>query len=183
MKNKNLKAEPTLIKNPFVCNSSKQIRLGLDKDPRNFKGDTQFIKDIPLENGNTILNNEIDNKLSYMIGNAPMNEKEDLTFIQSYDYEVPVEKLNENKEEGDKNYHTEALPLSFINIQCEDEGIEWYAKHHPKIPTDLLPIIARYHWGEPITKKAIKNEKKKITKEIEKEGLSISYKKVELSFD
>ena len=55
--------------------------------------------------------------------------------------------------------------------------------NYPKIPTDLLPIIARYHWGEPITKKNVKNERKKITKDLNKKGMTIQNKKVLLEFD
>ena len=58
----------------------------------------------------------------------------------------------------------------------EQDGINWYKKHYPKIPDDLLPIIARYNWGDPITKKAIKNEKKKIVKTLKKEGLQVKTK-------
>ena len=46
--------------------------------------------------------------------------------------------------------------------------------NYPRIPDDLIPIIARYHWGEPITKKGIRNEKKKIIKKgKEQKGLQI----------
>ncbi len=61
--------------------------------------------------------------------------------------------------------------------------MEWYSKHYPKLPDDLLPIIARYHWGEPITKKSLKNEKKKIIKKEQSKGLIRVNKNVSLSFD
>jgi hypothetical protein len=177
---KKCQSDPRLIKNTFICGSARGIRLGLDKDPRRFKGDTQYIHPILMENGNTLLHNEIDDKLSFVIGTGEMAYNESMSNIDKYDYEVPAEYLN--KVCKYKN-HQEGLPLSFLQIKTEDEGIEWYAKHHPKIPTDLLPIIARYHWGEPITKKGIKNEKKKIEKEMQKQGLQVINKKVSLKFD
>lgn len=170
-----------LIKNPFVCKTSAPIRLTLDKSPLMKTGNTQFVRTATLHNGNKKMINELDPKLSYDFGKEV--DDTEYTDISKYDYEVPAEVLNGEKEEGHKNFHKTGLPLSFINITTEEEGIEWYSKHYPKIPEDLLPIIARYHWGEPITKKVIKNEKKKIEKKLNKAGLSIENKKVELSFD
>ena len=161
-------ADPTLLKNPFVCNTKAQIRLSLDKDPRRFKGDTQLAHKVELSNGNTLLHNPTDEKLSFMIGKAPIH-REEYSDISKYDYEVSAEELNKTS----KVKHERGLPLSFLQIKTEVEGIEWYANHYPKLPTELLPIIARYHWGEPITKKAIKNEKKKILKKAQQKGLKV----------
>ena len=52
------KADSKLIKNPFVCNSATQVRLSLDKDPRKNKGNTSFIKEYQVENGNIHLQYE-----------------------------------------------------------------------------------------------------------------------------
>ena len=109
--------------------------------------------------------------MSYVFGKG---EEKEMTELDKFDYEVPIEKLNENKE---KDLHTQALPISFLQIKTEEEGVEWYKKHYPKIPDDLLPIIARYHWGDPITKKGLKNEGKKIKKKLEKKGFEINNKK------
>ena len=177
---KKCQSDPRLIKNPFICGSSVGIRLGLDKDPRRFKGDTQFCHNIKMENGNTLLHNELDEKLSFTIGKAELDYNESIINIDKYDYSVSPEHLN--KVCKYKN-HTEGLPLSFLQITTEEEGLEWYAKHYPKIPTDLLPIIARYHWGLAITKKGIKNEKKKIVKEAEKQGLQVIKKPIIVKFD
>ena len=57
-----------------------------------------------------------------------------------------------------------------IMYQQRHYGIEWYRTHYPKMPEELLPIMARYNWGEPITKKAVKNEKKKLKKKEQKIG-------------
>jgi hypothetical protein len=170
-----------LIKNPFVCKTSAPVRLTLDKTPLMKTGNTQYIRTATLHNGNKKMINELDPKLSYDFG-IEVDDTQ-YTGISKYDYEIPAEVLNGDKEETHKHYHKKGLPLSFINITTEEEGIEWYSLHYPKIPTDLLPIIARYHWGEPITKKAVKNEKKKIEKKLNKEGLKIENKKIELSFD
>ncbi len=90
-----------------------------------------------------------------------------MTEMDKFDYQIPANELNKGL---DKERHKDGLPLSFLQINNEEQGLEWYRKNYPKIPDDLLPIIARYHWGEPITKKALKNEKKKITKKLNKQG-------------
>ena len=170
-----------LIKNPFVCNSSAQVRLSLDKDPRVNKGNTSVCNLFTSTNGNTHMLNKLDDNLSYCFGNAEENSQE-YTDIANYDYELSADTLN-NLRTDKKDIHTSAIPISFLQIDNELDGIEWYKLNHPKIPDDLLPIIARYHWGEPITKKSIKNEKKKILKKAEKSGLKYENKKVELRFD
>ena len=172
-------SDPTLIKNPFVCNSNREVRLSLDKDPRRFKGNTQYVQEVELENGNKILLNQIDNRMSYTLGNNVMNTDGNMIGIEKYDYQVPLEELNKTS----KVKHKEGLPLSFLQIQSEEEGIEWYAKNYPKLPDELLPIIARHHWGEPITKKGLKNEKKKIERKLQKKGLVIERNPVSLKFD
>ena len=85
------------------------------------------------------------------------------------DYEIPPEVLNKNS----KVKHHQGLPISFLQIKTEEEGVEWYKQHYPQIPDDLLPVIARYHWGEPMTKKGLKNERKKIIKKAEKQGIQV----------
>jgi hypothetical protein len=161
------------LQNPFVCNSKFQVRLSPNKDPRYNKitGKEHIFEGENSSNGNKYLINPCDEKMSYVFGKG---EEKEMTDFDKFDYQVPIEKLNENK---DKDLHKEALPLSFLQIKTEIEGVEWYKKHYPKIPDDLLPIIARYHWGDPITKKSIKNEGKKIKKKLEKKGFEINNNK------
>ena len=174
------KSDPKLIKNPFVCNSASQVRISLDKDPRKNKGNTSYVKEYQVENGNVHMINELDDNLSYTFGNK--EDEKDLTLLNMVDYEVPAETLNNKRTDGEAP-HTEGLPLSFIQIKNETEGIEWYKLNYPKIPEELLPIIARYHWGDNINKKTLKNEKKIITKKLKKKGMTIEHKKIELRFD
>jgi len=158
------------IKNPFVCNSKFQVRMSGGKDPRHedIDGLNSVFQGCSLK-GNQYLINPNNDKMSYVFG---LEKDEELISSDNVDFQIPAEVLNEKRNDG-KELHKEGLPLSFIQIKTEEEGVEWYKKHYPKIPTDLLPIIARYHWGEPITKKAIKNERKKINKKAEKKGLKI----------
>lgn len=168
----------SLVKNPFICNSFTPIRLAPNQIPENKIGNTKYITTINTDKG-VILDNHLDPKLSYIIPNTQEEGDEmintETSSIDKYDYEVPAEVLNkiQGRDEGDKIYHKEGLPLSFIQIKTEEDGIEWYKEHYPKIPDDLLGVIARYHWGQPITKKGLKNEKKKIEKKLKSKGLEM----------
>ena len=159
------------IKNPFVCNGEFQVRLDGDKPQTNL--DTDYIMNAhnPV-NGNRYLINPNNDKMSFTFGTG---EEKETTDFDKFDYEVSAETLNKKRTDG-KEIHKEGLPLSFIHIDNEEDGINWYKKNYPKIPDDLLPIIARYNWGDPITKKAIKNEKKKIIKTLKKDGLKVKTK-------
>jgi hypothetical protein len=171
-----VKSDPNLIRNPFMCGSSKPIRLSLDKDPKSKVGNTEYCHTVMTGEETAMIINEIDPRLSFAFGKE---KKKEYTSGTKMDYQVPVEVLNEKCK---YKKHKDGLPLSFIQIKTEEEGIEWYEGHYPKIPKDLLPIIARYHWGAPITKKGIKNEKKKIERKIQQKGLKVEHKKVSLKF-
>ena len=173
----------THIKNPFVCKTAFEVRLTLDK-PKDMKNSTNYIfnADNP-SNGNKYLINPNNEKMSFTFGKG---EEKEMTSFDKMDYEIPADVLNKKCK---YKKHKEGLPLSFLQITTEEEGIEWYKKHYPKIPDDLLPIIARYNWGEPITKKGIKNEKKKINKKLQQKGLKVltrqdnDNKPYQISFD
>ena len=153
-----------LIQNPFVkLDSFAKPRISLQKDPINKKGNTDYTQFHETDKG-IIIDNELDPKLNYFISNT-LKEKEPVDMVvpldeSMLDYDISAEALNSNRTDG-KEPHYQSLPLSFLNIKTEEEGLLWYRKHYPKIPDDLLPIIARYHWGDNINKNTIKKEKKK----------------------
>jgi hypothetical protein len=161
----NLKSEPLLIKNPFTIKTAVGVRIGVDKDPRYNKiNQSKLIRNGDLPSGNKIIYNETDDKLNYICGK---NEEKEYANSDMYDYFVDADTLNNNRTDG-KKPHKNGVPYSFLQVKNELDGIEWYRKHYPKLPDELLPIIARYNWGEPITKKAVKNEKKKLKKKEQK---------------
>lgn len=53
--------------------------------------------------------------------------------------------------------------LSYLQVKTIEEGTEWYRQLDPKIPDDLLGLMARWSFGDlsKITKKDIKNNRKK----------------------
>ena len=165
-----------LIENPFVkLDSFVKPRLSLAKHPLNKKGNTDYTQFYETDKGIEI-HNELDPKLNYFISQK-IKEKDinDMAVPldeDMLDYSISAEQLNSCRTDG-TTPHKDPLPISFINIKSEEEGLLWYRKNYPKIPDDLLPIIARYHWGANINKSTIKKEKKKNKKKDTPKGLEI----------
>ena len=170
------------VKNPFVCRSDFEVRVSLDKDPRKHKGNTDFLNLYETDEGCVHLVNKLDGRSSYEFGKIAPNKYKEMSIINKYDYDLSAEFLNEKRTDG-KELHKDPLPLSFIQISNEKDGALWYKMNYPRIPDDLIPIIARYHWGEPITKKGLKNEKKKIIKkEAKQNGMEVRKGNFKVSF-
>jgi len=167
-----------LINNPFVkLDSFVKPRLSLAKDPINKVGNTDYLGFYESKDGIQI-NNDLDPKLNYFISDKikDMSQyKMDMLYPleeDMLDYHISAEQLNKNRTDG-KEPHKDPLPLSFLNIKNEEEGLLWYKQNYPKIPDDLLPIIARYHWGAKINNKTLKKEKKRNKKKEVPQSLSM----------
>ena len=161
-----------LIENPFTnIDTFVKPRLSLAKEPINKIGNTDYINMYHTENGNIELDNQLDPKCNYICGaNEEMINNPFMVVPldkDKLDYEVPAEYLNTQRTDG-LEPHKDNLPLSFLNIKTEEDGLLWYSKNYPKIPDDLLPIIARYHWGDKLNKQTIKKESKKNKKKVQK---------------
>ena len=169
-----------LIENPFVkIDSFVKPRLSLSKTPINKTGNTDYAGFYQQEEGIQI-HNDLDPKLNYFISDKikdPNKNKGDMILPideSMLDYEISADQLNKNRTDG-KEIHKDPLPLSFLQIKNEEEGLLWYRKHYPKIPDDLLPIIARYHWGAKINNKTLKKEKKRNKKKEVPQKLEIKH--------
>ena len=71
-------------------------------------------------------------------------------------------------------------------IDNTEQGEEWYRQKFPNLPEDFYGIIARYQWGQPQTKKSIKNEVKKVKRNPKKvipQGLTCIKGKFSVQFD
>lgn len=155
-----------LLENPFVkMDSFVKPRLSLSKEPINKVGNTDYLGFYESKEGIQI-NNDLDPKLNFFISDKikEVNEyKGDMIYEleeDMLDYDISAETLNKNRTDG-KEIHKDPLPISFLNIKNEEEGLIWYRTNYPKIPDDLLPIISRYHWGAKINNKTLKKEKKR----------------------
>tara|TARA_R110002153_G_scaffold185679_3_gene338803 strand:- start:1642 stop:2121 length:480 start_codon:yes stop_codon:yes gene_type:complete len=104
---------------------------------------------------------------------------------EKIDYGVVIKKGEEDKDNIIGTLDTIA-PMSYAGITNPDEGEVWYRESMPNLPEDFYGIIARYTWGQPQTKKSIKQETKKMKKNPKKpipQGLSVMKGKFSLAFD
>tara|TARA_R110000803_G_scaffold85363_1_gene151704 strand:- start:359 stop:901 length:543 start_codon:yes stop_codon:yes gene_type:complete len=172
-----------IIKNPFCVRvQSCDNKFFNIPDHRSKIGNTNFIEDVKLESGNIFIDNKLDPKCSFLIGKVEEKKINEYSTIDNYDYHIGPEVLNKARINNGKDaIHKEGLPISFINIKTIQEGILWYKKHYPKIPDELLPIIARYHWGASINKHTIKKERKFLKNKRRKEMNKIEFKKGQFS--
>tara|TARA_R100001015_G_C4634936_1_gene202760 strand:+ start:4081 stop:4581 length:501 start_codon:yes stop_codon:yes gene_type:complete len=147
-----------------------------------------------------------DFKCNYICGST--GENKDLERLQKnteivdfnkVDYEINTDINNmepEPEPENNSNLISNTLPektvedktktLSFMSVKSVEEGIDWYKQNYPKVPEELLPVMARWNWGDlsTMTKKQAKNEKKKAKKkENKKPHFSIVKKPTIVSFD
>ena len=136
-----------------------------------------------------------DPRLNYVVVPKPEDEPEPegcglapnttMTQVDKYDYLIPLPK-------NPPNSHNEPLPLSFMQIKEGDvqSGIQWYKSHYPKLPDDLVEIMARYNFGDLkyATRKSIRNDAKKYKKKFQKnpgftQGLIVKNQKHVVTFD
>lgn len=133
-------------------------------------------KDKDFENANT--------ELKYLEPGSRI----DYTIKPITAYERPeIDEPEPETDEPDPNLNEIKKTLSFMNVRTIEEGIEWYRKFDPKIPEDLLPLMARWNWGDlsTITKKQIRNERKKQKKKEDKnkkKKTTIEHKNTIISF-
>ncbi len=130
-----------------------------------------------------------DSRLNYTFcKEEDIKEKNNLPEIigrEMFDYGVVI-KEGEKETEKDCGTLDTTAPLSYASINDAKSGELWYRETYPDLPEDFYGIIARYTWGQPQTKKSIKNEVKKIKKNPKKpipQGLTILKGKFSVSFD
>jgi hypothetical protein len=130
-----------------------------------------------------------DNRLNYtfckkedIIENNNLPEVIDRSMI---DYGIVVKK-GEPETEDSVGTLDEVKPLSYTCIKSPEQGELWYRQKYPDLPEDFYGIIARYTWGQPQTKKSIKNEVKKVKKNPRRpipQGLSVVKGNFSVRFD
>ena len=156
-----------------------------DKEVKPFDEELEINQDlsqIKTKNKIFVVSNEPKLNYVFMKPEDVKNDPTELTTISrdQIDYGVVVKK-------GDEDTLDETKPLSYVSIKNPDDGEKWYRDKYPELPDDFYGIIARYTWGQPQTKKSIKNEKKKYEKKKNKDkppqGLSVLQGKFEVKFD
>ena len=117
-----------------------------------------------------------DTRLNYMIVDPPTDELEVpegccglatntvMTPIDKYDFYIPLPTQVTN--------HDVPLPSSFLQIKEGEveKGIDWYRRHYPKVPDELIEIMARYNFGDLkyATRKSVRNDAKKYRKNLKR---------------
>tara|TARA_R110000796_G_scaffold94086_2_gene198814 strand:+ start:367 stop:831 length:465 start_codon:yes stop_codon:yes gene_type:complete len=113
------------------------------------------------------------------------NNLPDVIGREMIDYGIVIAKGEDETEESSGTLDTVA-PLSYAMIDNTEQGEEWYRQKFPNLPEDFYGIIARYQWGQPQTKKSIKNEVKKVKRNPKKvipQGLTCIKGKFSVQFD
>ena len=78
------------------------------------------------------------------------------------------------------------MPISLAQIKTIEEATEQIKKKYPDLPSEYWSIMAKYYFKEPLTKKQLKNELKKLNKKgksKELQGLKIIQGKFKIDFD
>lgn len=187
LNNIKIENEVKLIENPFACKiSGISNRYFCKSQATNKIGNTDYQQTLMDEKGNIMFENELDPKLNFFIGKSIKEKEADSIRVdlEKFDYVIPAEVLNKKRIKNDKEpIHKEGIPISFLQIDNIEDGIIWYKQHYPKIPDDLLPIIARYHWGNAINKHTMKKEKKALKKQRNKKLYSIKKGEFKITWD
>lgn len=63
------------------------------------------------------------------------------------------------------------INVSYMNVKNVEDGVDWYRNLDPKIPEELLSLMSRWSFGDlpTVTKKQIKNQRKKTSKTLKTE--------------
>jgi len=130
-----------------------------------------------------------DSRLNYTFcKEEDIKEKNNLPEVigrEMIDYGVVIRKGDEATEDSVGTLDT-ITPMTYAGIHNTQDGEQWYRDTYPDLPDDFYGIIARYTWGQPQTKKSIKNEVKKIRKNPKKpipQGLTCLKGKFSVTFD
>ncbi len=142
--------------------------------------DKRAIKELKKSNHIYIQSN--DPRFNYAFHNEKCldTKQPEVVNISQYDYSF-VRKAGNDKSMPELISATELV--SFQNL---DDMEEFYRQKHPNLPDEYYGIMARYSTGQPITKKEVKNNLKKVKKNPNKQlpvGLSVAHKQITIDFN
>jgi hypothetical protein len=113
-----------------------------------------------------------DDKLNYSFGSRGsevdldypehiLRDKIDYNFVTQEEAE---EEINSDTKDLLEEKVDKRNSLSYMSVNSVDEGVEWYRQNFPKVPEDLLPLMARWSFGDlsEVTKKSVKNDAKRV---------------------
>ena len=109
-------------------------------------------------------------------------------FHKDIDHLLDLDKIDYGLKicDGNKTFISPTMPISLAQIKTIEEGTEWFKKKYPNLPSEYWSIMAKYYFKQPLTKKQLKNELKKLNKKgksKELQGLKIIQGKFKIEFD
>lgn len=137
-----------------------------------------------LKKSNHIFIQSNDPRFNYAFHNEKtikdFNKHPEVINISQYDYGFV------RKPGDDKNMPELITATELACFQNLDDMEEFYRQKHPNLPDEYYGIMARYSTGQPITKKEVKQNLKKVKKNPNKQlpvGLSVAHKQITIDFD
>ena len=112
-----------------------------------------------LQKCSNVLINSNDDRFNYLFSREDnqLDNNETIIPMSEYDYGVVRDK-------GDEFELDKITPLSLASLTSLEEAEIWYRQKYPGLPDEYHGIMARYSFGELLTKKEIKNTYKKYKK-------------------
>tara|TARA_R110000787_G_scaffold17004_4_gene53799 strand:+ start:3773 stop:4213 length:441 start_codon:yes stop_codon:yes gene_type:complete len=138
-----------------------------------------------LQKCSTVLINCNDPRFNYMFSREPeklLESKEILIPMSLYDYGVVKSKETEFE-------LPKITPLSLASLKSLEDAELWYRMKFPDLPDEYHGIMARYSFGELLTRKDVKNSMKKYKKKKGKVPVGLSIRtasdgeKIKVVFD
>tara|TARA_R110000787_G_scaffold55854_4_gene128676 strand:- start:509 stop:946 length:438 start_codon:yes stop_codon:yes gene_type:complete len=112
-----------------------------------------------LQKCSTVLINSNDERFNYMFSKNDNQLDSQETIIPMSEYDYGVVRAAGNAFELDQ-----ITPLSLASLSSLEEAELWYRQKYPSLPDEYHGIMARYSFGELLTKKELKNTYKKYKK-------------------
>lgn len=118
-----------------------------------------------------------DPKCNYLLGSKgtegdlALGSDKEIISTDLVDYNIVSEEYSKLETESDTKpildeSDDKRNSMSYMSVNCVEEGVEWYRKNFPKVPDELLEPMARWSFGDlsKISRRAVKNDKKRTDK-------------------
>ena len=134
--------------------------------------DAATIKD--LKKVRNVLINSNDERFNYAF-----HQQDDIdTYLDNSEFILTMDKYDYGlvKEPADEYNLAKLTPVSLNQVSSLEEGELWYRMKYPDLPDEYHGIMARYSFGELLTKKEVKNTIKKYKKKKKPPPVGLEFK-------
>ena len=118
--------------------------------------------------------------------NYAFHQQEDIdTYLDNQEYILTMDKYDYGivKEPADQFNMAKITPCSLAQIETLEDAEFWFQQKHPDLPDEYWGIMARYSFGELLTKKEIKNSIKKYKKKNQEPPVGLEFKEGKFKLD